>query len=769
MHQVIDAALARCDTEAGMLHTQRVKCSGDASLVNLWLEQTEEVRQIVANGELSLSLNIDFDLQVKMAKIDGFFYEIETIQQIQDCLRSLQRIVVFSQDRKEDYPQLALLFDNLNIDWDLLGAIDRILDIDGEVKSNASKWLQKITTAIKRAEKSIIQSSNSIFTKAKEQGFLADTELGIKSGRVVLPVLSEHKRKLSGVLIDQSGTGKISYIEPLELVGLNNELAEFHIKKRQEIITILRSLTAQIVLYIKDIKRGMQKMAVYDFIRAKARLALDWHCVLPQINCETSVINAKHPLLQERLRKEDKEIVPLNYTFNAEQQLIVISGPNAGGKSVALKTIGILQYMLQSGFLVPCSRESSFTLFENIFVDMGDNQSIESDLSTYSSHLKAAKHIINFCNERTMVLMDEIGTGTDPMFGGPMAEAILEEIHAKNAVGVITTHFSNIKTKADKLEGVSNAAMLFDLDILVPLYKLQIGQPGSSFVYEVASNIGLNKKLIKRAKQLTNTKQYDLDELLAEVQSKREQLRVEQQEVNQRSEEAVLMESEYRKLKQELEVKRKGILEQAEEKAQFLIQSANKDIERTIRLIQETKADKQKTQKARKKLEGKIKEPPVTNDEKKIRVGFKVGDQVQILNTSTTGEITELKRDKATLVVGGLITKTSINNLEKVGKATAKKVKRYISNSSYADKQSSFKTEKDIRGMRTFDALQEIDVWVDNAIILGVSTLRLLHGKGNGILKEEVRRHLKPHAAIQRIQYERVDLGGEGISIIELK
>ncbi len=768
MHQVIDAALERCDTEAGRLHIQRVKCSGDTSLVNLWLEQTEEVCQITAKGELSLSLNIDFDLQVKTAQIEGFFYEIETIQQIQDCLRSLKRMVIFSQDRKEDYPRFALLFDKLDVDWELIGAIDKILDIDGEVKPNASKGLQKITAAIKRAEKSIIKSSNSIFTKAKDQGLLADTELGIKNGRVVLPVLSEHKRKISGVLIDQSGTGKISYIEPLELVGLNNELAEFHIKKRQEIIAILRSLTAQIVLYITDIKRGMQKMAVYDFIRAKARLALDWHCVLPKINNETSVINAKHPLLQERLRKEGKEIVPLNYMFNAEQRLIVISGPNAGGKSVALKTIGILQYMLQSGFLVPCSQESSFTLFENIFVDMGDNQSIESDLSTYSSHLKAAKHIINFCNERTMVLMDEIGTGTDPMFGGPMAEAILEEIHAKKAFGVITTHFSNIKTKADKLEGVSNAAMLFDLNVLIPLYKLQIGQPGSSFVYEVASNIGLNKKLIKRAKQLTNTKQYDLDALLAEVQSQQEKLRVEQLEINQRSAEAALMESEYRKLKEELEAQRKAILEQAEGKAQLLIQSANRDIEKTIRLIQETKADKQKTQKARKELEGKIKEPLDIKEDKSVQIDFKVGDQVQILNTSTAGEIIELKRDKATLQIGGLITKTSVDNLENVGKTTAKKVKKYISNSSYAEKQSSFKAEKDIRGMRTHDALQEIDRWVDNAIILGVSTLRLLHGKGNGILKEEVRRHLKPHSAIKGIKYERVDLGGEGISIIEL-
>jgi DNA mismatch repair protein MutS2 len=767
--QVLEATISRCETEAGRQHIHKVRCSGDREQITLWLEQTEELVNILSKGELSISFNVDFDLQSKTAQIEGFFYEIETIQQIQDFLRGLHRITTFSQERREDYPRLYSLFENLDIDWTLIAAIDEVLDIDGEVKPSASKGLQKIITEIKRAERSIIKSTNSIFTNAKEQGLLADTELGIKNGRVVLPVLSEFKRRVSGVLIDQSGTGKISYIEPLELVGLNNELAELHIKKRQEIIQILRQLTSKIVLYLRNIERGMQKASVFDFVRAKARLALDWKCKLPKLDNETTVIRARHPLLEERLHNEKNEIVPLDYTFNEDQRLIVISGPNAGGKSVALKTIGILQFMLQSGYLVPCNAESSFRIFEHIFVDIGDNQSIESDLSTYSSHLKAAKHIINFCDESTLVLMDEIGTGTDPMFGGPMAEAILEVIHRKQAYGVITTHFSNIKTKADKLKGVSNAAMLFDIDKLVPLYKLQIGQPGSSFVYEVASNIGLNKKLIKRAKQLTNTKQYDLDALLSEVQSQQEKLAIEQREINKKAEEAAEITSAYRALKEELDNQKKEIIAQAKEEAQHLIQNANKDIEKTIRVIKETSANKEKTLKARKKLENKIEISAPKEDKTAFVTTLKPGDQVQMLNTNTVGEILEIKRGKATIQVGGMTTKTDVKNLEIVGNKTAKKIKKYISNSSYADKQSSFKTEKDIRGMRTYDALQEIDTWIDNAIILGVSTLRVLHGKGSGILKAELRRHLKPHLAVKSIQYERVDLGGEGISIIELK
>ena len=406
-------------------------------------------------------------------------------------------------------------------------------------------------------------------------------------------------------------------------------------------------------------------------------------------------------------------------------------------------------------------------LFENIFIDIGDDQSIESDLSTYSSHLKAAKHIINFSSSDTMVLMDEIGTGTDPMFGGPMAEAVLEEIQKKGAYGIITTHFSNIKAKAEKLEGVINAAMLFDVENLVPLYKLQLGQPGSSFVYEVAANIGLNKKLIKRAKQLTNTKQYDLDALLAEVQTRNELVSQNQAELSQKLADAKSIEVEYRMLKESMDAQKKDIMAQATAQANDIIKSANKEIEKTIREIKEAGADKVKTLKVREKLQAQVSSDiPVIE---KVLSNLKVGDTVQLNNTESVGEIIEIKRDKAILQVGAMTTSTKLQNLTKVGAQHAKKVKKYISSSSYNEKQSSFKSEKDIRGMRTMDALNEIDTWIDNALILGVGSLRVLHGKGNGILRLELRRHLKGHPSIQKITYEHVDLGGEGISIIELK
>lgn len=767
--QVIDFAKNHCETELGKsIHTQ-VKYTNQSDILFLRLEQTKEALEILENAKLNVFLPLDFDLHEKTAHIEGFFYEIESIQEISDFLVSAKKVDDFFRNNLDEYPNLSSVFKDVGIDYTLIDQIDQILDPEGKIKPSATPKLRKIHNEIKKLESNILKSSNNIFLKAKEKGLLANTELGIKNGRVVLPVLSEFKRKVNGVLIDQSGTGKISYIEPMEIVGLNNDLSELQIKKRQEIITILKKISQQIVLNLREIKKARKNLAFYDFVRSKARLASDWKCVLPKFDSFTNVINSKHPLLKERLSDESKQLVPLDYSLDKDNRIIVISGPNAGGKSVALKTIGLLQLMLQNGFLVPCSDESTFQIFEHIFIDIGDDQSIESDLSTYSSHLKSAKHIVNFCDENTLVLMDEIGTGTDPMFGGPIAEAVLESIHAKNAYGIITTHFSNIKTKADQLKGIQNAAMLFDVDKLIPLYKLQVGQPGSSFSFEVASNIGLNKKLIKRAKALTDTKQYDLDELLSDVQLQQEKIKEKELELNTKLENAKKYEHEYRLLKEKLEGQKSEIIQQANIKASSIIKSANKEIEKTIRVIKESSADKKKTDKVRNSLKQKVtKLGDDIPDTISTEIKYKIGDQVQVKGSDISGEITEIKKNKITIRFGALTTKTTIESIEKVGQGNAKKVKKYISESSYFNKQQSFKSEIDIRGMRTHEALSEVDSLIDTALIMGVSKLRILHGKGNGILRTEIRKHLKQNPTIVNMSYERVGLGGEGISIIEL-
>lgn len=767
--QVLEIAKDHCETDLGRSNYKKLKFTNKHEILSLWLSQTEEVYDIVSEGKLNVLLPLDYDLHEKTAKIQGFFYEIESLQEIYDLLRSIKKVDDFFKNNIDEYPKISKIFKNIFIDYSLINQIDKILDPDGNIKPSASPALRKIHSQVKKAENNIFKSSNDIFLKAKDKGLLADTELGIKNGRVVLPVLSEHKRKIHGVLIDQSGTGKVSYIEPIEIVSLNNDLSELLIKKRQEIVRILKNITQQIVINLSEIKKARQHLAFYDYVRSKARLASDWNCVKPNFNSFTQVVNSKHPLLQNRLNEENKLLIPLDYSLNKDNRIIVISGPNAGGKSVALKTVGLLQVMLQHGFLVPCSAESTFQLFENIFIDIGDDQSIESDLSTYSSHLKSAKHIVNFCDENTLVLMDEIGTGTDPMFGGPIAEAILESIHAKNAFGIITTHFSNIKAKADRLKGVKNAAMLFDIDNLIPMYKLEVGQPGSSFAFEVASNIGLNKKLIKRAKALTDTKQYDLDELLSDVQSQQERLKEKERELNEKLANAKVFEHEYRSLKDAIESQKTQIIQQANSEASIIIKSANKEIEKTIRVIKESAANKGKTDKVRKTLNRKVEK--FENNQSTIKsseINYKIGDQVQVIGSNTAGEIIEIKKKKITIKFGNLVTKTSIDNIEKVGNSTSKQVKKYISDSSYLQKQQNFKTEIDIRGMRTHEALNEVDNLIDTALIMGVSSLRLLHGKGNGILKTEIRKHLKFNPSVVKMTYERVDFGGEGISIIEL-
>tara|TARA_Y100000385_G_scaffold181004_1_gene186941 strand:- start:964 stop:3312 length:2349 start_codon:yes stop_codon:yes gene_type:complete len=767
--QVLEIAKDHCETDLGRSNYKKLKFTNKYEILSLWLSQTEEVYDIVSEGKLNVMLPLDYDLHEKTAKIQGFFYEIESLQEIYDLLRSIKKVDDFFKNNIDEYPKISKLFKKMSIDYSLINQIDKILDPDGNIKPSASPALRKIHSQVKKAENNIFKSSNDIFLKAKDKGLLADTELGIKNGRVVLPVLSEHKRKIHGVLIDQSGTGKVSYIEPIEIVSLNNDLSELLIKKRQEIVRILKNITQQIVINLSEIKKARQHLAFYDYVRSKARLASDWNCVKPNFNSFTQVVNSKHPLLQNRLNDESKLLVPLDYSLNKDNRIIVISGPNAGGKSVALKTIGLLQVMLQHGFLVPCSAESTFQLFENIFIDIGDDQSIESDLSTYSSHLKSAKHIVNFCDENTLVLMDEIGTGTDPMFGGPIAEAILESIHSKNAFGIITTHFSNIKAKADRLKGVKNAAMLFDIDNLIPMYKLEVGQPGSSFAFEVASNIGLNKKLIKRAKALTDTKQYDLDELLSDVQSQQERLKEKERELNEKLANAKVFEQEYRSLKDAIESQKNQIIQQANCEASIIIKSANKEIEKTIRVIKESAANKGKTDKVRKTLNRKVEK--FENNQSTIKsseINYKIGDQVQVIGSNTAGEIIEIKKNKITIKFGNLVTKTSIDNIEKVGNSTSKQVKKYISDSSYLQKQQNFKTEIDIRGMRTHEALNEVDNFIDTALIMGISSLRILHGKGNGILKTEIRKHLKFNPSVVKIKYERVDFGGEGISIIEL-
>lgn len=766
--QLLNQVSDRCRTEAGKQLIGKVEFLTEEKRIKQLHDQTAELMEILDKGQLTISLPIDFEIDHKEANSAGFFFSEDQFIEILDLLRAIKRLMDFFHDQN-GYPQLRKLLKGVDADQDLIRLIERSFDVDGQIKSNASKLLETLNHQIEQAERQLFKESRSLFQKNKELGYLGDTELSIRNGRMVLPVLSEHKRKVDGLFMDQSASGKISYIEPIKLVHLNNDLSELNIQRKQEIVRILREVTAAILPELKVMDYAKRKMAEFDLIRAKAQLSNDLGWSIPTIDkLEHQIVKGKHPLLQIRMLSEKKSPVPMDLSLNTTQRMVVISGPNAGGKSVALKTVGLLQYMFQCGIPVPVSEGSRFKLFERIYVDIGDDQSIESDLSTYSSHLRAAKTIVNNCNEESLVLIDEIGTGTDPMFAGPMAQAIVETIHERGAYGVITTHFSNIKTSAKSLKHAVNGAMLFDTEKLQPLYQLAVGQAGSSFAYEVAKNIGLNKSIIKKARALTDTRQYDLDLLLAEVQQQKDQLQKEQEELDQLRKEAEYYQKEYRKLKEDLDQQKRLILQQAKQKAEQIISESNKEVERTIRTIKEKKADHKATRQAREKLQvhkSKLAMEPQTE----TTPDFKVGDRVQIKDSQSVGEIVTISKKKVELDIGGLRTKTSVDKIEKVGGKQARKAKKVLGKKAVDDRAQSFSTTLDVRGMRTDEAIKEVDRWIDSALILGFSELRLIHGKGYGILKKQIREHLQRTNLVDSMAYESENLGGDGVSIVFLK
>lgn len=774
--QVILWTEENCSSLLGKKLIPTIKFEVEPKKILHQLRLVDELKQILEKGLLNLQLNIDIDLKEKLGSKEGFYYTEEDLASFVSFFRNTEDTLDFFTKFSLEFPLLYKIFRNIEIPISLTQLVLKILDVDGQIKSNASKALLLISQKIELEKKRLTSRSQAIFENSKKLGYTADTELTIKDGRVVIPVLSEHKRKIPGILVDQSGSGRISYIEPSELVEINNVLAELLIDRRQEIIKILKEVTKQIVPYLKMLVMVQKKLAQFDIIRAKAIIAITFGGIIPEVNNEEVLLFAAiNPLLKHRLEEEKSKnvAVPLHIELNPNQRLIVISGPNAGGKSVAMKTLGLLQLMLQNGYLIPCNVGSKMKIFENIFSDIGDNQSIESDLSTYSSHLKSAKHILNFSDQSTLVLMDEIGTGTDPQLGGALAEAVLEEIHNKGAYGIVTTHFGNIKIRADKLKNAVNAAMLFDLENLMPLYQLAIGQAGSSFTFEVAQKIGLNKRVIKKARSYAQTKQFDYDKLLAEVQHKGEVLEKELSKTKELQEQAEYWQQEYKTLKETLNSIKKELVEQAKSEANQIILDANAKIERTIREIKEHQADKEKTMQIRKELSKEVEKASSEKTkqiiEKKPTHSFKLGDRVQLQGSNSIGEIIKIQEQKIEIAMGGIITRTKVENIQKVGAEIRNNVTKYVSHNKFDQLSQVFNSELDVRGLRTLEAIEALDKWMDDALMLGFRQIKIIHGIGNGILRNQLRAHLKKNSLIAQLSdAEKMD-GGQGSTILTFK
>ncbi|MFP4090257.1 MAG: endonuclease MutS2 [Cyclobacteriaceae bacterium] len=776
-----------CSSSLGADYVEKMRFSDDFSLIGKLLAQTEEFRQILVRQlPFPASHYLDVTPYLDKAKTPGTFLTEEEFHELQLSLDTIFRCLeFFAKDEEEEFPELKKLGGFISLDKNLLNSIRRIIDEKGHLRNNASSELQNIRRMIQSEQVRLRKVLDQILRQARQSGFTPeDASLTVRGGRMVIPVLAEYKRRIKGFVHDESATGQTVFMEPAEVLEINNEIRDLEYRERREIVRILIALTDEVRPHIRSLRSAYNFLGMMDFIRAKARFALRFEASFPQFEKRNLIEwhQARHPLLQMNLEQQGRKIVPLDVKIDSQQRILIISGPNAGGKSVCLKTVALLQYMLQCGMLVPMADHSRAGIFSSIFIDIGDEQSLENDLSTYSSHLTNMDHFLKFADKRSLILIDEFGTGTEPQFGGAIAEAILEELNALRTYGIITTHYTNLKQFADKAEGIVNAAMRFDSEKLAPLFQLEIGKPGSSFALEIARKIGLPTAVLERAKEHIGVEKVEFDKMLTELEAEKSRFNTLNEELNRKEKRLNTLSQEYEELKEYIESNKKQLINEAKQEAQKLLREANQRIEATIRSIKEHKAEKEATRAAREDLEQLKKQTrpePVSqrSSEKAERLQGKIeeGDAIRVKDNGALGEVLNIKGNQAEILMGSLKSNIKLNRLEKVSRKMLKQTSVESSGSSRQDaldlnkKFADFSTNLDIRGNRAEEALPKLENFVDEASMFGMDELRIIHGKGNGILREVVRDYLRKHDRVAHAQDEHVERGGAGVTIVRLR
>lgn len=780
-----------CVSTLGKSFVQKMRFSSNYDQIKKMMAQTAEFRLILEIESSFPNHNyLDVTEYLKRASIPGSILYEEEFFDIKLSLTTIQQIFHFFNHRPaEKFPHLKTLMDvavpsHNPRGWEsLLVEISSIIDERGKVKDNASKDLFDIRRKLAVEQANVKRALDRIYRTAKNSGWIGDEmTIAVRNGRLVLPILAEHKRKLSGFVHDETSTGQVAYVEPGEVLEANNEIRDLEIKERREVLRILEALTTRLRPDIPDLEKSYLFLGLMDFIRAKARFAIETGSTFPLLVDERVIDwqNAKHPILFLTHKKQGKKVVPLAVSLNTDARILVVSGPNAGGKSVMLKTIGLVQYMAQAGMLLPVSPDSTVGLFNDLFIDIGDEQSIENDLSTYSSHLTNMREFLKFANKKSLFLIDEFGTGTEPSLGGALAEAILEQFVTKKSFGVINTHYTNLKVFADKNEGLVNGAMRFDSEQLTPLFELEMGKPGNSFAFEVAQKMGLGTEVIKNAKRKLGKNQMNFEKLLKELDIEKKafsdqnaQLRKEIAELKQRSE-------QYTSLKNFLEEDKRRIISAAKEDARKIVKDANKTIENTIRHIKENNAEKEASRIAReqvKEFEEKELKPEKKATPKvviqKEEGPIAAGDFVRLVGQDTFAQVLGVNGKDAEIMLGELKSNVKLTRLEKVSKKEFKTLQKETTKSMKGvdlnDKMVEFSFNLDIRGKRGEEALVAVDNLVDDAILLGYPQLRIVHGKGDGILRNLIRNHIKQYKQVGKITDEHADRGGQGVTLIEMK
>lgn len=764
-----------CLSTMGQQMVDKIQVMSNFDFIDKFLRQTSEFKNILQNDSpLPITNFFDIKSMVEKIRVEGTYLSEEEFFKVSASLSTVFSVLQYFSDREGQYPNLEALFENLPMEKSIISKIEKIIDPKGKIKNNASPELMNITSGIAKAEQEARKKIDQVFKNAQNNGWTADGNLTVRDGRLCIPILSENKRKLKGFIHDESASGQTVFLEPDEVFHLNNIIRDLEFERRREIIKLLIALTNELRPYVPLLLSYHGLLTKLDFVRAKALFAINIEAEMPVLikEAEIDLINARHPLLYLNFKKEKHTVVPLNIKIDTQARVIVVSGPNAGGKSVCMKTVGLLQIMVQSGLLIPADEHSKVGVFKQIFADIGDDQSIESDLSTYSAHLSKMKYFIEFANAKTLVLIDEFGTGTDPQFGGPIAEAVLEHVNNKNVRGVVTTHYSNLKTFANSTPGLENASMLFDNEKMLPLYILSLGKPGSSYAFEIAQKIGLNASVLESAKRKVGNYQKKVDTLLVDLERDKKELIDARNSIDKKEQKVKVLLAENEQLKAFLEENKKTIIKDAKIEAQSIIKNANKLIENTISEIKESKADKVKTQNLRQNLELELKKHQIQDkkvDTPKQVEALKQGDWVKFLDSENIGQVLEIARDNVILAMGDLRSVVKITRVEKISNKSVPKEIRKSHSTDLTENFATFKTEIDLRGKRGDEAVYEIEKYLDRAVMLGLASLKIIHGKGDGILRKLIRDYLRKYKSVSRIEDEHADRGGDGITFVYLK
>ena len=789
-NHIREAVKGHCISAMGLERAEKMGFGTDREAIEQSLDQTVEFMELLQHGvPFPLRDYNDLREEFQHIRIPGTNISLEGLFAMKPSLNALDHILKFGQGMaRVKFPELCALTDGIEVESIVFTEANRLVDDKGEMPDNASPELAEIRRDIHRKSGGIERRIRQIMNDAKASGWVDQkAELTIRDGRMVIPVHAGDKRAIKGFIHDESATGQTVYIEPSEIVETSNEIKELEYAERREIQRILTQFTDRIRPSLPELMKAWDLLGQLDFIRAKALLSQDIGGVKPVLHDEPlfNWIQARHPVLEKKLKSQGKTIVPLDLKLDNKHRILVISGPNAGGKSVCLKTTGLIQYMLQCGLCVPMHVDSECGLFESLFIDIGDEQSILDDLSTYSSHLLNMKVLLEHSDNHSLFLIDEFGTGTEPQLGGAIAEAILLELNKKQAFGIVTTHYANLKLLADHHEGIINGAMLFDTKFMQPMYIMVTGKPGSSFAFEIARKIGFPKEILDEASHITGEQHLRFEQQLQQLEVDKKAIRKKERELQVADTLLSEVVEKYKKLLNELETKKKQLMRDAAAEAQELIDRANSQIERTIREIKEAQAERERTKEIRQELRktkeeiakqasvdpsrrrGEASTPPQEGSTEAL----KVGDTVCIDEMEIVGEIVAISDTDATILFDTVKLRTTPDKLRKVSRAEGRKVQRKWQSglaNDLSEKAEHFDLTLDVRGKRAEEALDIVAKYLDEAKLLSIKEVSILHGKGNGILRKLIREYLSRDHDVASFADASLETGGAGITRVML-